>query len=76
MANVLTYQEQKAARSIKTDLELALHRGSAVSGTNSVAPQFNGMLNKLSTNFTSSSGTTLTELVYQRGSLWAKAHLN
>ena len=58
------YQELKAAKRWKRDVELALHRGSAVSGTNSVAPQFGGMLNRLSTNFTSSSGTTLTEKVY------------
>lgn len=54
----------KHAKRWKTDVELALHRGSAVSGTNSVAPQFGGMLNRLSTNFTANSGTTLTERVY------------
>ena len=35
-----------------------------MSGTASVAPQLAGMLNRLTTNFTSSSGTTLTETVY------------
>jgi len=64
MASMLTYQEIKKAKEIKRDIELALHRGSAVSGTTSVAPQFNGMLNALSTNMTSSSGTTLTESVF------------
>lgn len=64
MSSVLGYQRMKAGKSIKNDLELALHRGSAVSGTNSVAPQFAGMLNKISTYATSSSGTTLTETKY------------
>ena len=60
---MLTYQEIKKAKELKTDIELALHRGSAVSGDTNVAPQFTGFLNKLSTNFTASSGTTLTEQV-------------
>lgn len=64
MSNMLSYQQMKAGKAYKNDMELALHRGSAVSGTASVAPQFNGMLNKITTNFTASSGTTLTELVY------------
>lgn len=63
MSSVLAYQEVKAAKQLKTDIELALHRGSAVSGTTSVAPQFAGMLNVIST-LTSSSGTTLTERVF------------
>lgn len=54
----------KALKVMKTDIELALHRGSAVSGNTNVAPQFKGFLNLLSSNFTSSSGTTLTERVF------------
>lgn len=64
MTSPISYQAMKAAKEFKNDLELALHRGSAVSGTNSVAPQFAGMLNKITTYATSSSGTTLTEVVY------------
>jgi len=61
---MMSYQEMKRLKEWKNDVELALHRGSAVSGDSSTAPQFAGLLNKLSTNFTSSSGTTLTERVY------------
>src|ERR1051326_5298555 len=64
LANMLSYQEMKAAKELKTDIELALHRGSAVSGDTNVAPQFNGFLNRLSTNFTATSGTTLTEQIF------------
>ena len=64
MASQTSYQRMKAAKNLKNDVELALHRGSAVSGTNSVAPQFNGLLNAGLSGMTSSSGTTLTERVY------------
>jgi hypothetical protein len=64
LANMLGYQAVKKMRELKRDIELALHRGSAVSGDTNVAPQFGGFLNRLSTNFTASSGTTLTEKVF------------
>src|SRR5206468_7632348 len=50
LANMLSYQEMKKAKELKTDIELSLHRGSAVSGDTNVARQFVGFLNKLSTN--------------------------
>jgi len=58
------YQEQKAVESTLNDIEHALHRGSAATGATSAARQFGGLLNVLSTNFTDSSGTTLTEEVF------------
>jgi hypothetical protein len=61
LSNMLSYQEIKRSKEIKNDLELALHRGSAVTGNTATAPNFAGMLNKLATYNTSSSGTTLTE---------------
>jgi hypothetical protein len=64
MASTTSYQRMKAAKNLKNDIELALHRGSAVSGTTSVAPQFNGLLNGSLSGMTASSGTTLTERVY------------
>jgi len=51
----------KSTAEIKNDMNLALVRGSAVSGTNSVAAQTNGFLNLAGTYFTAQSGTTLTE---------------
>ena len=64
LANMLSYQEMKNALVLKREIELALHRGSAVSGTASVAPQFNGLLNLGSANQTSISGITLTETIF------------
>lgn len=63
ISSMLAYQGMKALKALKTDIELALVAGSAVSGTAAVAPQLAGVLNKLSTNFTNASGTTLTETV-------------
>lgn len=51
-------------KEFKRDIELALHRGSAVTGTTDAAPQLEGLLNRLATYNTSSSGTTLTETVF------------
>lgn len=62
MASMLGYQAVKHAKIMKTDIELALHRGTATSGTTSVAPKLAGLLNVLTS--TSSSGTTLTERVF------------
>ena len=65
LANMVSYQEMKKAAELKNDFEHTLHRGSAVTGqTGATAPQLAGMLNRLTTNFTASSGTTLTELVF------------
>lgn len=63
MTTPLAYQGVKKMREIKTDVELALHRGSAVTGP-TTAPQLAGMLNCISTYNTSSSGTTLTERIF------------
>ena len=64
MSTPLAYQETKAMKEFKRDIELALHRGSAVTGATDAAPQFAGLLNRISTYATSSSGTTLTESVF------------
>lgn len=64
LSSMISYQEMKAARELKTDIELALHRGSAVSGTTTVAPQLAGLLNKITTNFTHASGVSLTETFF------------
>jgi hypothetical protein len=42
-------------------LEHAVNRQTSVTGATNAARQFNGLLNIFTTNFTSSSGTTLTE---------------
>ena len=65
LANMLSYQEMKHAKSMKLDIELALHRGSAVSGNTNVNPQFNGFLNLGGLNATNlATATTLTEKVF------------
>jgi hypothetical protein len=58
------YQEQKKLNELLNDVEHAIHRGSAATGATSAARRFNGLLNLFSTNWTSSSGTTLTEEVF------------
>lgn len=64
LSNMLSYQEMKKTVEIKNDIEHALHRGSAVTGNTDTAPQFAGLLNVITTFNTSSSGTTLTESVF------------
>jgi hypothetical protein len=64
MADPMAYQELKNTKEFRTDIELALHRGSAVTGDSDTAAQTAGFLNAASTNNTSSSGTTLTESVF------------
>lgn len=66
MASMLSYQEMKNAKELKLDLELALHRGSAVSGNTNVAPNFLGFLNIPAPNSTNVSGATLTENLFNR----------
>lgn len=61
MQTMLSYQEMKNLAEKRNDYELALHRGSAVTGNTNIAPQFAGLLNRITTYFTASSGTTLTE---------------
>lgn len=58
------YQEQKAVEATLNDIEHALHRGSAASGETNAVRQLGGLLNILTTNFTASSGTTMTEDVF------------
>jgi hypothetical protein len=58
------YQEQKKVNELLNDVEHCIHRGSAATGATSAARQTAGFLNILSTNFTDSSGTTLTEEVF------------
>lgn len=66
LSSMIAFQEMKAVREIKTDIELSLHRGTATTGNTATAPKFRGLLNTLdsTTVFTSSSGTTLTEFTF------------
>lgn len=61
LSSQMSYQEIKRTKEIKNDVELALHRGSAVTGNTDVAPNMAGVLNIATTYNTDSSGTTLTE---------------
>ncbi len=63
MPDPLVYHTFKKFVELKRDIELALTRGTAVSGTAGTAAQLNGFLSVL-TNITASSGTTLTEAVF------------
>jgi hypothetical protein len=61
------YQISKNVEEMLNDVELALHRGSAVTGTSSTARQLEGLLNILpgqNTWTTDASGTTFTEAVF------------
>jgi uncharacterized protein DUF5309 len=62
--DALLYQEQKSIDATLNDLEHTLHRNTSVTGATNAARQFNGLLNIFTTNFTSSSGTTLTEDIF------------
>lgn len=64
MADPVVYYEGKHVVEIKRDMELAIVKGSAVTGTTNSANQMNGFLNFLSTNNTVLSGVTLTEEVF------------
>lgn len=64
MADPVAYYEAKDIIELKKDIELALVRGSAVTGTTNTARQMNGILNIVSTNKTSISGITFTEKVF------------
>jgi len=64
MADPLAYYEAKDVIELKKDIELALVRGSAVTGTTDTARQMNGLLNIIDTNKTAISGITFTEKVF------------
>ena len=65
MSSMIAHQEMKAVREIKTDIELTLHRGTATTGNSNVAAKLNGFLNLANAaTFTSQSGTTLTEAIF------------
>lgn len=63
-ADAFLYQERKAIDATLNDAEHTIHRGSSITGATNAARQFGGLLNILTTNFTSSSGTTFTEEVF------------
>jgi hypothetical protein len=57
-----SYQEMKAVKTLSTDVEHALLRGSRATGNASTARRLAGMLNFVTTNATAvASGTTLSE---------------
>jgi hypothetical protein len=58
------YYEGKHVVEIKRDMELALVKGSAATGTTGTANQMGGFMNVISTNKTSMSSVTLTEGVF------------
>lgn len=64
MEDVMAYQEFKQLVSIKKDIELALVRGTAATGTTSTATRMNGFQTVISTNKSDISGVTLTEKVF------------
>jgi uncharacterized protein DUF5309 len=64
LADMFLYQEGKAIQATLNDIEHAIHRGSSATGATNAARQFGGLLNILTTNFTASSGTTLTEEIF------------
>jgi len=64
MEDVLSYQEFKKLVKIKKDMELALVRGSAATGTTGTANRMNGFASVISTNKSDISGVTLTEKVF------------
>lgn len=58
------YELGKKLKSLKNDLEYAMVRGSQVTGNGTnVASQLTGVKNALSTNVTSQSGVSLTEVI-------------
>lgn len=64
MDDPFTYHEAKKLIVLKKDMELALVKGSAATGTTDTASQLGGFMNVISTNKTSISGITLTESVF------------
>lgn len=64
MDDPVVYYEGKKVVELKKDIELALVKGSAATGTTGTAMQMNGFMNCLSTNKTSLSGITFTESIF------------
>lgn len=64
MDDPFAYYELKSVVEIKKDMELALVKGSAATGTTDTPSQLGGFMNVLSTNMTSRSGVTLTETAF------------
>lgn len=60
----LGYYEAKHVVELKKDIELALVKGSAITGTTGTANRLGGIMNIISTNATNLSGVTLTEKVF------------
>lgn len=60
----LGYYEAKHVVELKKDIELALVKGSAITGTTGTANRLGGLMNIISTNKTNLSGVTLTEKVF------------
>ncbi len=58
------YQESKRIVEMKRDMELAIVKGSIATGTTGTATRLGGIMNVASTCKTASSGTTLTEKVF------------
>lgn len=64
MSDPFAYQEAKKLVELKKDMELALVKGSAVTGTTSSNCKLGGLMNVISTNRTSLSGITFTEAIF------------
>lgn len=64
MSDPFAYQEAKKLVELKKDIELALVKGSAITGTTSSNCKLGGFMNVLSTNKTSLSGITFTESTF------------
>lgn len=64
MEDPFVYYEGKHVVEIKRDMELALVKGSAATGTTDTANQMGGFMNVISTNKTSISAVTMTETVF------------
>lgn len=64
MDDPVAYYEGKDLIELKKDMELALVKGSAATGTTDTASRMNGFFNVLSTNNTSTSSVTMTEEVF------------
>lgn len=62
--DAFSYQENKKVQELLGDIEHTIHRGTAATGATNAARQFGGLLNIHFTNFTNTSGTTLTEEVF------------
>lgn len=64
MADPLSYYEGKKVIEIKKDMELALVKGSAATGTTGTASQLGGFMNIITTNTSNLSSVTMTESVF------------